>query len=204
MQVLQDEMLANTTASASPVARSNYAMSVFENDILVCCGRGIDQDFNDLWRLNLKTMKWTELIPNDQIGSPSKRYIGGDLVRIGLFDFLIFGGCSSTGVYLNDLWRLHHETISLYELQVSPNPVEYDRPFNFSWGVNSQYGSSNHIATILFQGQNHTAQFPNVPGGWMMLNIINASAANISLGLFVADPNYSFVTLKKTINFTRI
>jgi hypothetical protein len=159
--------------------------------------------YNDLWKFNTTSNTWVQLFSGG--AGPGLRGFAGDLV-FHRDNFYLFGGMSSWNplTSYNDLWRFHYQIMALTDININPNPVTYGRPFNLSWAVCSKYGSSNHSANILFEGRNYTAQFPNVPGGWIRLNITNASAANFSLVLVVTDPTYSFVTLNETIDFTRI
>ncbi len=141
-------------------------------------------------------MQWTELIPNGQATSPTARDASGSLVRSDS-DFYLFGGWN--GAARNDFWRLSYEKIGLSGLQVSPNPVKYGEPFNFSWGVNAIGGSTQHVATVLFNGGNYTGAFPNTLGSIMLQ--MNQTLKNFTIQLLVRDASNPRASVAEAVNF---
>lgn len=178
-----------------PDPRDGPVSGVLENNIFIFSGQGLP---NDLWQLNVKSMSWHLLIPQNQIDSPPARYYAGELVRFGS-DFYLFGGRSLSRRY-NDLWRLRQTTLKLLSTEITPNSITAGQPFNLSWQVNTTSGA--HNVTVMFDDQNYTQTF-NTSMGWMMLNMSNSLVYNFSLILMISDFFDYKATVRQVIPFYR-
>jgi hypothetical protein len=85
---------------------------------------GKDDDnnkLNDLWKLDLTTFKWTELVPSDDF-VPLAR--SGHTCDVYDRYMVMFGGIFEITKELNDCMMYdfkHNKWITLFEEQVSPN-----------------------------------------------------------------------------------
>jgi hypothetical protein len=65
-----------STVNVGPGVRIAPNVAIFRNEMYVFGGlKGNFQIANDMWKLDLESLTWTELIPNDAVGSPSPRYL---------------------------------------------------------------------------------------------------------------------------------
>jgi hypothetical protein len=73
-----------------------------DSSMVIFGGRDVYNWFNDLWKLDLKTLTWIQIIPVGQIPSPrechSATYIPTD-------NYMLVFGAYENHVYKNDLWK---------------------------------------------------------------------------------------------------
>ena len=179
-----------------PASRDGYASAIIEDDIFIFSGSGKP---NDLWKLNIKSMSWHLVIPQNQSGSAPSRSHAASLVNFGS-DFYLFGGSSNSVDYYNDLWRLRQTTVELLSTEISTNTIIAGQPFNLTWHVNTTSGAHNAMVTL--DNSTYTQQF-NTSTGWMILNMNNILTYNFNLTLMISDFFDPSATISQVIQFYR-
>ena len=102
-----------------PSPRAGAAACVVNNFVFVFGGRCKQRRLNDLYSLNLSTMRWTQLDPGsfpDPFAPPSASYPSPrsmhTMVKVGEDTLAVYGGLGQLCAPLNDCWILDIQEIT--------------------------------------------------------------------------------------------
>ncbi len=106
---LREEWRRRSPANAGPGTRVGAGLQI-DGDQIYLFG-GLSQErvgHNDLWRYDLRTDRWTQLLPDGAAGSPPVRYLGQFELDDRGNRFLLFGGNVTDplgeGLQFDDTW----------------------------------------------------------------------------------------------------
>jgi len=118
--VEEKEWTAVQPINAGPGARLAPNVAIYRNDMYVFGGlMPTFQIANDMWKFNLITRKWTQLIPNGAAGSPGPVYLGSFRVDEDERKIVLMGGnipIAASGAQSNQTWSYNIRTNSWTEL----------------------------------------------------------------------------------------
>jgi len=83
-------------------------VAIYQNDMYVFGGlKATFQVANDMWKFNLITRKWTQLIPENAVGSPGPVYLGSFRLDEARRNIILMGGnipIAASGAQTNTTW----------------------------------------------------------------------------------------------------
>jgi N-acetylneuraminic acid mutarotase len=99
-----DKWISLSIQGESPHQRHGHLMLNHQDEmIFVHGGMNLEQIYDDLWCINLKTFKWQQVTFDRNKPQPQARAAhGGVTINKNLY---IFGGLSQSGQALDDLWK---------------------------------------------------------------------------------------------------
>jgi N-acetylneuraminic acid mutarotase len=97
-----------TPVNDGPGIRIAPNVAIFEDDMYTFGGLMADfQVANDMWKFNLRTKRWTQLIPNGAAGSPGPRYLASFRLDEVNRELIVMGGnipIAASGAQDNQTW----------------------------------------------------------------------------------------------------
>lgn len=108
-EVPKATVVAPLTGSNAPAARAHHSAVISGDLLYIFGGRNATHTFNDLWKFDLRTVTWKEMVPENPEKGPSPRHSqGAALVPNASPDkgdlLMIFGGQGEDGSFLSDTY----------------------------------------------------------------------------------------------------
>eukprot|EP00923_Selenidium_pygospionis_P030185 GHVN01053638.1.p1 GENE.GHVN01053638.1~~GHVN01053638.1.p1 ORF type:complete len:680 (-),score=88.83 GHVN01053638.1:944-2938(-) len=157
-----------------PGGRFAHGAVLLENKLVIFGGNSGRLSFlNDLWSLNLETLKWTEF----HVGGDKKpKARGGAVVTVTAEDFYVFGGCcQGCQEPYNDLWKYNFEEKAWGEIVhdgTPPPPLVGHNAVKVGdvWYV---YGGRNSEAEEMFATSFHVWELSLKSLKWRKMSMID-------------------------------